>query len=365
MILQKLEARRRQAARIALYGSLVLVGALTWGVVKFLDAPLKARQTEAWMHRDYANLPEVKLLQKYAQIDTSETTGDEVKGAEFLARQFQAAGIPYRIEKVGAAQGQPLRLAGGQGLPAAGAAQPHRRLGGRSQGVVLAAVRGAHRAPLDLRPRRLRHEERRHRPDAGDDRPQEERRAADALGALPRHQQRGARQPPGHPAHHPAPPGDGPQLLGGAHRGRGGGGAGARRDQVLGDRVRPEALRRPDRLRRRPPAAGGPPQDAQGDRPDGDRPAPDAGGPRRVRDLRPDPRPQGPAGDDDRHRDRDGGHQGLPQAAPLHSVDAAQRGGAVQGRRRRPAAAGSWRSSSSSCPARIWRRCGRSWCRPG
>ena len=53
------------------------------------------------MHRDYANLPEVKLLQQYVQIDTSETTGDEVAGAEFLARQFQAAGIPYRIETVG------------------------------------------------------------------------------------------------------------------------------------------------------------------------------------------------------------------------------------------------------------------------
>lgn len=101
MTLQRLEARRRQAARIALYGSLILVGALTWGVVKFLDAPLKARQTEEWMRRDYANLPEVKLLQQYAQIDTSESTGDELKGAEFLARHFQAAGIPYRIEKVG------------------------------------------------------------------------------------------------------------------------------------------------------------------------------------------------------------------------------------------------------------------------
>jgi carboxypeptidase PM20D1 len=101
MTLQRLEARRRQAARIALYGSLVLVGGLTWGVVRFLDAPLKARQSEEWMRRDYANLPEVKLLQRYAQIDTSESTGDELKGAEFLARHFQAAGIPYRIEKVG------------------------------------------------------------------------------------------------------------------------------------------------------------------------------------------------------------------------------------------------------------------------
>jgi acetylornithine deacetylase/succinyl-diaminopimelate desuccinylase-like protein len=101
MALQRLEARRRQAARIALYGSLFVVCGLTWGMVKLLDAPLRARRTEEWRRRDYANLPEVKLLQKYAQIDTSETTGDELKGAEFLARQFQAAGIPYRIEKVG------------------------------------------------------------------------------------------------------------------------------------------------------------------------------------------------------------------------------------------------------------------------
>ena len=101
MILQKLERRRRQAARIALYASLVLVGALTWGAVKLLDAPLRSRQTEQWANRDYANLPEVKLLQQYVRIDTSEATGDEVAGAEFLARQFQAAGIPYRIEKVG------------------------------------------------------------------------------------------------------------------------------------------------------------------------------------------------------------------------------------------------------------------------
>jgi aminoacylase len=101
MILQKLERRRRQAARIALYGSLIVVGALAWGVVRFLDAPLRSRQTESWIQRDYAHLPEVKLLQDYARIDTSETTGDEIAGAEFLARQFRAAGIPCRIETIG------------------------------------------------------------------------------------------------------------------------------------------------------------------------------------------------------------------------------------------------------------------------
>jgi len=102
MILQKLERRRRRAARIALYGSLLVVGGLTWAVVKYLNAPLRGSRTEQqWMNRDYANLPEVKLLQEYVRIDTSETTGDEVKGAEFLARQFEAAGIPSRIERVG------------------------------------------------------------------------------------------------------------------------------------------------------------------------------------------------------------------------------------------------------------------------
>ncbi|MFL6193418.1 MAG: M20/M25/M40 family metallo-hydrolase [Thermoanaerobaculia bacterium] len=101
MTLKVLERRRRQAARVALYGSLILIGGLAWGVIHFLDKPLKARRTEQWVTRDYARLPEVKLLQEYVRIDTSETTGDELKGAEFLARQLAAAGIPYRIEQVG------------------------------------------------------------------------------------------------------------------------------------------------------------------------------------------------------------------------------------------------------------------------
>jgi acetylornithine deacetylase/succinyl-diaminopimelate desuccinylase-like protein len=101
MALKVLERRRRQAARVALYGSLILIGGLAWGVIHFLDKPLKARSTELWIAKDYASLPEVKLLQEYVRIDTSETTGDELKGAEFLARQLAAAGIPYRIEKVG------------------------------------------------------------------------------------------------------------------------------------------------------------------------------------------------------------------------------------------------------------------------
>jgi acetylornithine deacetylase/succinyl-diaminopimelate desuccinylase-like protein len=96
-----LEQPHRKAARIALYSSLVLVGGIAWGLVTFLDRPSRNRRAEQWVQRDYPNLPEVKLLQEYVRIDTSEATGDEVAGARFLASKFQAAGIPVRIEVVG------------------------------------------------------------------------------------------------------------------------------------------------------------------------------------------------------------------------------------------------------------------------
>ena len=101
MSLQVLERQRRRAARIALYGSLVLVAGVTWASVYYLSRPLKARATEQCLRYDYPSLPEVKLLQEYVRIDTSEETGDEIAGARFLARQFEAAGIPTRIEQVG------------------------------------------------------------------------------------------------------------------------------------------------------------------------------------------------------------------------------------------------------------------------
>ena len=93
--------RRRLAARVALYSSLLLIGGVTWLLVAFLNRPLAHRSTEDWARLDYPNLPEVKLLRRYVQIDTSETTGDEVAGARFLAAQLAAAGIPSEIETLG------------------------------------------------------------------------------------------------------------------------------------------------------------------------------------------------------------------------------------------------------------------------
>ena len=93
-----LERRRRLAARIALYGSLAIVVGAAYGLLGLLGKPLRQRNGEKFATADLPNRPEVKLLQRYVQIDTSETTGSEVRGARFLAEQLAAAGIPSQIE---------------------------------------------------------------------------------------------------------------------------------------------------------------------------------------------------------------------------------------------------------------------------
>ncbi|HEX3526503.1 MAG TPA: M20/M25/M40 family metallo-hydrolase [Thermoanaerobaculia bacterium] len=98
-----LERRRRFAARVALYGSLVLVSLALAGGMAWLRAFLSAgRQPgQEWANIDFANLPEVKLLQQYVQIDTSERSGNEITGARFLAARLAEAGIPSEIEVLG------------------------------------------------------------------------------------------------------------------------------------------------------------------------------------------------------------------------------------------------------------------------
>lgn len=98
-----LERRRRLAARVALYGSLVLVSlALAAGMTWLLAFLSSGRQPgQEWAKVDYANLPEVKLLQQYVRIDTSERTGNEISGARFLAARLAEAGIPSDIEVLG------------------------------------------------------------------------------------------------------------------------------------------------------------------------------------------------------------------------------------------------------------------------
>jgi acetylornithine deacetylase/succinyl-diaminopimelate desuccinylase-like protein len=96
-----LQRRRRLAARVALYGSLALVAGMAWAFVRLVDRPLPHFASEDWVKLDYPNRADVKLLQEYVRIDTSEKTGSEIAGARFLAAQLAAAGIPSEIEVLG------------------------------------------------------------------------------------------------------------------------------------------------------------------------------------------------------------------------------------------------------------------------
>src|ERR1700761_7109716 len=91
-------ARMRRASRIALYSTVLLVLAVTWALIALLDRPPETQESEQWIFHDYRHDPAVLMLQKYAQIDTSDATGNEVAGARFLAAQLAAAGIPSQIE---------------------------------------------------------------------------------------------------------------------------------------------------------------------------------------------------------------------------------------------------------------------------
>lgn len=97
-----LERRRRTAARLALYGSLVLVTGAAALLIAWMGRPLRMRAHERdLIEIDFPSLPEVRLLADYVRIDTSEATGDELAGARFLAGKLEEAGIPARVEVIG------------------------------------------------------------------------------------------------------------------------------------------------------------------------------------------------------------------------------------------------------------------------
>lgn len=97
----RLEKRRRAVSRIALYGSVTLTLALAALLVFLAGAPLLRGESGEWGRIDYESLEEVQLLREYVRIDTSIATGRSVDGALFLARQLEAAGIPYHLERLG------------------------------------------------------------------------------------------------------------------------------------------------------------------------------------------------------------------------------------------------------------------------
>jgi len=90
--------RHRFLARTALYLVPLLILGVAGGVI-YLNRELDLQQE--WREVDYTQYESVRLFQEYLRIDTSYTTGSEVPGAEFLARELAKAGIDVHLERLG------------------------------------------------------------------------------------------------------------------------------------------------------------------------------------------------------------------------------------------------------------------------
>ena len=90
--------RHRRLARFLLYLVPIALGVLGWAVVTTLSY---FKLDESWKKVDYTQYESVRLFQRYLQINTSYPTGNEIPGAEFLARELEKEGITAHVERLG------------------------------------------------------------------------------------------------------------------------------------------------------------------------------------------------------------------------------------------------------------------------
>jgi acetylornithine deacetylase/succinyl-diaminopimelate desuccinylase-like protein len=93
--------RVRRAARVALYGSLALVGALAALLGSWLERTLPLGDDQVIVDAALLGDPAVELLRDYVRVDTSQATGSEVDGALFLAERLRAMGLEPHVEVLG------------------------------------------------------------------------------------------------------------------------------------------------------------------------------------------------------------------------------------------------------------------------
>lgn len=97
-----LERRLRRASRLALYTSMGLVGLLVaLGALYLRTLAPSSRDALPGLGVDYSGLVEVRLLQRYLQVDTAQPDADELAGARFLAEVLAEHGIESEIEVLG------------------------------------------------------------------------------------------------------------------------------------------------------------------------------------------------------------------------------------------------------------------------
>lgn len=100
MLRQPLIRKHRTAARVALYLAPLVVILGLWGVIRLLPK-LDLDLLQPWRHADYEQIEAVRVFQEYLRVDTSYPDGNEIAGAELLARLLETEGIPVHVERLG------------------------------------------------------------------------------------------------------------------------------------------------------------------------------------------------------------------------------------------------------------------------
>lgn len=98
MLSKPLVQTHRRRARVLLYLSPVVLGFTVWGLSRILG---RLDPDMSWRGRDFSKYEAVQLFQEYLRFDTSYPDGNEIPGAEYLARRLEAEGIEAHVERLG------------------------------------------------------------------------------------------------------------------------------------------------------------------------------------------------------------------------------------------------------------------------
>lgn len=101
MELIKIDPALRRKYRIRIYAAIAILLAVLIGGTWVLDTFFRPPVEKVWTEEELLDHPDVQLFRDFVRIDTSRATGSEVAGAEFLAAQLEAFGIPTHIERLG------------------------------------------------------------------------------------------------------------------------------------------------------------------------------------------------------------------------------------------------------------------------
>lgn len=93
--------RNKRLARTMLYGSAVVLPLVASILVATLRKPADLDSSWDRPVEEYEALEPIRLLQEYLRLDTSAPDGNEIPGAEFMARHLASVGIEAHIERIG------------------------------------------------------------------------------------------------------------------------------------------------------------------------------------------------------------------------------------------------------------------------